>query len=103
VPSTSPPAAAEVPAAGTITCVCDGSKVFAVEYGVENEEQMVRLDAEGRGMTMQMCDPSARGLRYAWPSDGSFPVWQLASGQSTPNYRDRAHGTTTPLLTHCRA
>ena len=48
-------------------------------------------------------EPSATGLRFAWPSDGSHHIWELEDGVGTLSYRDGARGTVTPVRTACRA
>ena len=48
-------------------------------------------------------EPSATGLRFAWPSDGSHHIWELQDGVGTLSYRDGEQGTVTPVRTACRA
>jgi hypothetical protein len=100
-PETSGPAA--LPAPGTVTYTCDGGRSLAVAYGRENGEDIITINPTGEGNETLISFPVAEGLEYSWPSDGSYHIWALKNGIGTLRYRDGERGTTTPVLTNCRA
>jgi hypothetical protein len=91
------------PAPGTVTYTCDGGRTLAVTYGRQNDEDIITINPKGEGNEMLISFPVAQGLRYSWPSDGSYHIWELNNGTATLSFRDGERGTTTPVLTTCRA
>jgi Membrane-bound lysozyme-inhibitor of c-type lysozyme len=94
---------ASPPPPGTVTYTCDGGRTLAVTYGRENDEDVITINPTGEGNETLISFPVAEGLQYSWPSDGSYHIWALKRGTGTLSYRDGEAGTTTPVLTNCRA
>jgi hypothetical protein len=101
--ATQPATAPLAPPAGTVSYLCDGGRSLLVTYGRENDQDIITIDPTGDGPEMLISFPTADGLQYSWPSDGSFHVWALKGSTGTLSYRDGELGTTTPILTNCRA
>jgi membrane-bound inhibitor of C-type lysozyme len=91
------------PKPGTVTYACDAGRTLAVTYGRENDEDVITINPTGEGNETLISVPVAQGLQYLWPSDGSYHIWTLKGGIGTLSYRDGEAGTTTPVLTNCRA
>lgn len=89
--------------AGTVTYACDGGQRLVVAYGTENGQDKIDINIDGPEMLLR--EEGFAGLRYSWPSDGSYHIWQVAGAQGpgTLSYRDGEKGTTSPVLTNCRA
>lgn len=91
---------------GRVSYACDGGKALVVTYDAAGDPPSAVIDVDGRETLLQ--EPSETGLRYAWPSDGSYHILQLddlfkvPGGRGTLSYRDGEAGTVTPVLTGCR-
>ncbi len=99
-PAPKAPVATAVPA-GSFVYTCDGGLQVPVTYGTENDEAVVNIVVDGE-KNLLISEPVAQGLRYAWPSDGSYNVWLLNGAIGTLNYRDGERGTEVTVATNCR-
>jgi hypothetical protein len=81
---------------GTVSYGCDAGKVIVVTYIGQDE---VGIDIDGPERLL--AEPTDRGRRYAWPSDGSYHIWEI-DRTGTLSYRDGEMGTTTVMMSNCR-
>lgn len=99
VPVAAPSAAVEL--AGPVRYACDGGKGLTVDYRLGEDPPAIGIDIDGPETLLQ--EPAPAGLRFAWPSDGSYHIWELQDGMGRLSYRDGERGTVTPVRTGCRA
>ena len=53
-------------------------------------------------MVTLWAEPAASGVRYAWPSDGSYYVWWTKGEGAALYWHDGENGTETLLLGDCK-
>jgi hypothetical protein len=86
---------------GRVDYACAGGQTLRVLYGQDNGLPSIEINIDGPETLL--AELAETGLRYAWPSDGSYHIWELRDGVGTLSYRDGAAATVTPVRTSCRA
>jgi hypothetical protein len=89
-------------AATRASFACDGGRSVAVAYGTDAETPSATLTFDTGETALLLAEPTDRGKRYGWPSDGTTYVF-LAEGQTaTVLLKDGTQGgRETPVLTNC--
>ena len=66
----------------TQTYLCDRGVEVPVTYVTGPDNSLAVLHVDGRQVTLR-AEPSASGVRYSWPSDGSVYVWWTKGDEAT--------------------
>lgn len=77
-----------------------GAEITAI-YVNDAEQSAAFLQVEGNMVTL-WAEPAASGVRYAWPSDGSYYVWWTKGEGATLSWHDGENGTETLLPGDCK-
>ena len=93
-------ALAEIAAQNT-NYTCDRGVEIPVVYVNDAATSLAVLVVEGRQI-MLYSEPSASGVRYGWPSDGSNYVWWSKGSEATLLWRDSATNSETALISACK-
>ena len=86
---------------GIVTYTCAGGEQLVVSYDTAADPPTAMIDRDGSETLL--LDPNAPGLRYSWPSDGSYHIWDTDGRTGTLNYRDGERGVVDVVLAGCRA
>lgn len=94
-------ALAEMSVQGT-RYLCERGVEVPVVYATEGADGIAVLNVDNQQIQLFL-EPSASGVRYGWPSDGSNYVWLSKGDAATLLWKDGATGTETAILSDCKA
>ncbi len=95
------PAALAQPDLVTARYVCERGVGIPATVVTGAEGSVAVLNVEGRQITL-VGTPTATGMRFAWPSDGSGYVWRTADGTATLSWFEAGASEEVVLLKDCR-
>jgi membrane-bound inhibitor of C-type lysozyme len=80
---------------------CERGVEIPVVYVTSDDTLVAVLTVEGRQILLYS-EPSASGLRYGWPSDGSNYVWWSKGTEAMLLWHDGTADTETTLFATCK-
>jgi membrane-bound inhibitor of C-type lysozyme len=86
------------PGFATIQYRCDRYVTIPATYADAGPDKIVVLHVDGQQITL-IAEPSEKGQRYGWPSDGASYVWSLEADQAVLSWREAGVET---LILHCK-
>ncbi|MGB5560243.1 MAG: MliC family protein [Paracoccaceae bacterium] len=81
---------------------CERGVIVPATYLTTEDDAAVVIQAEGCQITLSRT-PSASGVRYVWPSDGSGYVWWTKGDEATLGWIDAGHSEEITLYAACHA